>query len=217
MATQTIIIGESGSGKTSSLRNLNPLDCLLIQAERKQLPFKNGKTWKVFGADTKDKCAVMVSDNGQSIVKAMKKTDRKIIIVDDFQYVMANEFMRRVTESDVGNSVFQKYNEIAFNAWSILKAANELPDDVRVYILTHSQTDDFGTTKIKTLGKLLDDKIVLEGMVPIVLKTEIVERRNVFRTVNSGRDTVKTPMGMFNDEYIDNDLKIVDNAILQYI
>lgn len=217
MSTTSIIIGNSGTGKTSSIRNMNPSECLLIQVIRKQLPFKGGKNWKQFvkGEPTEDK-SVFVSDNWQEICKAIKKTPRKIIVIDDFQYIMANEFMRRVTNVETGASSFQKYNEIAFNAWSVLNEANSLPDDVRIYILTHSQTDEFGATKIKTIGKLLDEKIVLEGLVPIVMKTVVNQGEYKLATKNDGSSTVKTPMELFEDEFIDNDLKLVDSAICEY-
>lgn len=146
----------------------------------------------------------------------MQKTKRKIIVIDDFQYTMSNEFMRRVTDKESGNGSFAKYNEIAKSAWDILNMASALADDVRVYILSHTQTDDFGQTKIKTIGKLLDEKIVIEGLVSIVIRTEIFDGRNFMRTKNNGSDTVKTPIGMFEEERIDNDLAAIDKQICDY-
>jgi hypothetical protein len=190
---------------------LEPVSTLLIQALRKSLPFKG----KAAGWDylSKENRAgnMIVSDNSDSIVAAMRKTGRKVIVIDDFQYVMANEFMRRVDEKG-----YDKFNDIGRNAWDIINAATELPPDVRVYIMSHTEEADDGRTKCKTLGKMLDDKVCLEGMVTIVLQTEIVDRKNYFVTANSGRTTVKTPMGLFEDDMIDNDLAAVDAAIVEY-
>lgn len=211
MSIATIILGQSGTGKSASLRNLDPSNTLLIQSIKKPLPFKS-INWK----PVKDGGNVFVSDNSQQIIAAMKKTHREVIVIDDFQYTMANEFMRRVTDQEAGASAFQKYNEIAKSAWDILNCAASLPDHKRVYILSHTQTDEGGNVKIKTIGKLLDEKITIEGMVSIVLRTSIVNGNYLFSTRNSGHDTTKAPIGLFDDEIIENDLALVDAAIYAY-
>lgn len=211
MSIATMILGESGTGKSASLRNLDPKDTLLIQSVKKPLPFKS-KDWKPIA----DNGNVYVSDKSEHIVKAMQKTSRNVIVIDDFQYTMANEFMRRVTDHESGNSAFAKYNEIARSAWDILMTASSLSDNKRVYMLSHSSTDDFGKTKIKTIGKLLDEKIVMEGLVTIVLKTVVQNGNYLFSTRNNGSDTVKSPLGLFDDEFIENDLSKVDKAICEY-
>lgn len=213
MSIATLIMGESGTGKSTSLRNLDPEQVLLIQAVKKPLPFKSNH-WKPAGPNGVG--SVFATDNVKWIVKAMQKTTKPIIVIDDFQYVMANEFMRRVTDVEVGNGAFAKYNEIARNAWDIFQLASNLPNGVRVYILSHTSTDDTGKTKIKTIGKLLDEKIVLEGLVTIVLRTLRINDRYIFATQNSGSDTTKSPLGLFDDEHIENDLAAVDSAIVEY-
>jgi len=209
-----MIIGESGTGKSTSLRNLKPEQTLLIQAVRKPLPFRS-KDWKPATKENPNG-SIFVTDSSEKIVEAMRRTTREIIVLDDFQYVMANEFMRRVTDNETGNGTFAKYNEIARSAWDILTAASSLADTKRVYLLSHTSTDEFGKTKIKTIGKLLDEKIVMEGLVSIVLRTAVVNDQYMFRTRNNGSDTVKSPIGLFDDEMIPNDLAAVDAAISEF-
>lgn len=210
MSIATLILGESGTGKSTSLRNLDPAHTLLIQSIPKPLPFKG--LWK----GIKDGGNIIVTDQSPAIINAMRKTSREIIVIDDFQYQMSNEFMRRVNDKETGNAAFAKYNEIARSAWDILNAASDLPCNKRVYILSHTQTDEAGRVKIKTIGKLLDEKITIEGLVSIVLRTSVVNGNYLFSTRNNGHDTTKTPMGLFDDELIENDLAIVDAAIFNY-
>ena len=212
MAITAMILGESGTGKTTSLRGLDPAHTLLIQMVKKPLPFRS-TDWK---PATKDGGSVYVTDSSEKICAAMKRTSKEVIVIDDYQYLLANEFMRRVTDVASGNSAFAKYNEIARHAWDVLMTANELAGHKRVYILSHTSTDDFGKTKIKTVGKLLDEKIVLEGLVTIVLRTVVQNGNYLFSTRNSGADTVKSPVGLFDDELIENDLAAVDSAIFNY-
>lgn len=207
MSIATLILGQSGTGKTTSLRNLDPNDVLLIQAVRKPLPFRS-KEWKQL---TSEGGSIYVCDNAAQICKVMEKTTRKIIIIDDNQYIMANEFMRRSAEKS-----FDKFTEIGRNMWDIFNKASALPDDVRVYILSHIDETEMGKTKIKTIGKLLDEKITLEGMVTICLQTQVVNDNYIFMTKNNGHNTVKSPIGLFESEHIENDLKAVDDAIVDY-
>lgn len=214
MSIATLILGESGAGKSTSLRNLNPANVLLIQAIKKPLPFK-AKNWLPISKESPSG-TIYCTDNSETIVKAMTRTAKPIIIIDDFQYTMSNEFMRRVLDKESGNQAFAKYNEIAKSAWDIFQAANTLADHKRVYILSHTQTEESGKTKIKTIGKLLDEKITIEGLVTIVLRTHVINGNYVFSTKNSGNDTVKTPIDMFETDHIENDLSKVDAAIVEY-
>lgn len=213
MSIATLILGESGTGKSTSLRDLDPTKVLLIQAIGKPLPFrsagwkplrKNPQTGEISGT-------VFVTDNSEKIVKAMQRTDREIIIIDDFQYIMANEFMRRSKERG-----FDKFTDIGRNAWDIFDLASRLAPHQRVYILAHTQNDEFGRTKIKTIGKMLDEKITLEGMVTVCLRTQVSDGHYAFVTQNNGQDTVKSPMGLFPENTIDNNLDLVDDYIREY-
>lgn len=214
MSIATIILGESGTGKTASLRNLDPEHTLLIQAVSKPLPFRS-KGWLPASKENPNG-SIYCTDSSQHIVAAMQRTKKEIIVIDDFQYVLSNEFMRRVTDVAKGNEAFAKYNEIARHAWDVLMAATSLADNKRVYILSHTSTDDFGKTKIKTIGKLLDEKIVIEGLVSIVLRTHVQNGNYLLSTKNNGADTVKSPIGLFDSELIENDLAAVDAAIFHY-
>lgn len=209
MSIATIILGESGTGKSASMRNLDPEKTLLIQSVRKTLPFR-GRAWSALSKENPSGC-VFVSDNSEVIIKAMARTKRKVIVIDDFQYILANEFMRRSDEKG-----FEKFTDIGRHAWDILTAATKLSDDVRVYILSHIQTDETGRSRIKTIGKLLDEKITIEGMVTIVLRTVVDGDNYQFATRNSGSDTTKSPMGMFESDRVPNDLSAVDDAITSY-
>lgn len=214
MSIAAMILGESGTGKSTSLRNLDPSSTLLIQLVKKPLPFRSSE-WKPATSDNPNG-SVFCTDDSSTIVRAMQRTKKEVIVIDDFQYLLANEFMRRVTDVAKGNEAFAKYNEIARHAWDVLMAATSLSDNKRVYILSHTSTDDFGKTKIKTIGKLLDEKIVMEGLVTIVLRTMVQNGNYLFSTRNSGSDTVKSPLGLFDDDLIENDLAKVDAAIFHY-
>ena len=215
MSIACMILGQSGTGKTASLRNLDPAHTLLIQAVKKPLPFRS-KGWTWFDKEANPHGNIFVTDQATTIIKLMRGTKRSVIVLDDFQYILANEFMRRVLDKESGNAAFAKYNEIAHNAWSILMAASQLADDKRVYILGHTQEDDSGRIKAKTIGKLLDEKITIEGLLTIVLRTAVINGQYLFSTKNNGADTVKAPMGLFEDEHIENDLAAVDAAIFGY-
>ncbi|WP_440464388.1 ATP-binding protein [Psychrobacter sp. ASPA161_6] len=205
MAIVTLVLGNSGSGKSFSMHNLDPNLCGVINVMGKPLPFRAGKAFRKLN-----------TDNAYEINDRLPTFKAPIVIIDDFQYVMANEFMRGVTDEGGGNSVFQRFNRIGQNAWNILNTAiNNTSPDQRIYILSHIEEIE-GKTKIKTMGKMLDEKIVLEGMVTIVLQTAIRNGEHFFMTKNDGTTTVKTPHEMFNSELIPNDLNAVDDAICDF-
>ncbi len=207
MSIATFILGESGTGKSTSMRSMDPAQTLLIQAIKKPLPFRSDG-WRYV---TKDGGNMIVRDNAADIIELMHRTQREVIVLDDYQYVLANEFMRRTDERG-----FDKFTDIGKHAWEIIRAAADLPEHKRVYVLSHTETTDAGRVKAKTIGRMLDEKITLEGMFSIVLRTAVINDQYVFRTRNNGSDTVKTPLGMFDSETIPNDLAAVDAAIVDY-
>lgn len=210
MSIATLILGESGSGKSYAMRDLNPAKTLLIQAVRKPLPFRSAG-WTRVDVDKKQTGNVFVTDQSARICLLMQRTSRKVIVLDDFQYTLANEYMRRSDETG-----FAKFSDIGRHAWDVLSTASNLPDDVRVYILAHTQTDEFGRVRMKTIGKLLDEKLTVEGLFTTVLKTVVSDGSFQLSTVNNGSDTVKAPPDMFPGQYIPNDLAAVDRAICAY-
>ena len=209
MSVATLIIGNSGTGKTTSLRNLIPAETLLIQCIRKPLPFRSSE-WKTLSKDNPTG-SIYVTDSASQIVTAMTRTKRKVIIIDDWNMVMTNQYMRRSAETG-----FQKFADIGRDAWDVLSVANNLADDTRVYLFGHTETNEQGMTKAKTIGKMIDSTCTVESMFTIVLKSMVINSEYVFSTQNSGQDSCKSPMGMFPSDHIENDLLEVDKAVQSY-
>ena len=198
MAIPVLILGESGTGKSASMRNFKPDELAIVNVVGKPLPFR-GSFESLNG------------DSYRKIKKFIGETDKKAIVIDDAQYLMANEFMRRASERG-----YDKFTEIAQNFWDLINAIYALPSDVVVYVMAHVERDGSGNEKIKTIGRMLDEKITIEGMFTIVLKTAVSDGVYNFSTQNNGNDTVKSPLGLFKSSLIDNDLKAVDTAIREY-
>ena len=198
MAVLVMVYGQSGTGKSTSLRNFKNDEVAVVNVSGKPLPFRG---------DIKP----YNSDNYGKIMAAIKQTDRKSIVVDDATYLMVNEFMR--TAKQVG---YQKYTDMAVSFNQLIEFAASLPDDKIVYFMGHSDQADDGREHFKTIGKMLDNYVTVEGRFTIVLKTVVQDGKYMFSTQNNGQDTVKSPMGMFDAALIDNDLKAVDDAIREY-
>lgn len=209
MSVPVLILGESGSGKSSAMRNMDPTQTLLIQVQKKPLPWRNDATSKWQRWDGKSG-NIFVTDKADEIIALMRGTKKKKIVIDDYQYILSNELLRKWNIKG-----FDKFSEVGYNGLNIFHIAAGLPDDVRVYFMAHTMTGDDGVTKIKTPGKLMETYTV-EGLFALVLRAVIRDGEHYFATVNSGADTVKAPKEMFKEELIPNDIMLVDQAITDY-
>lgn len=204
MATPVLIIGKSGSGKSTSLRNcVGNDDWNLIRVLNKPLPFKG----KVNGWTT---------DDYQVVMKALGQSKAKNIVLDDAGYLITNHFMRGHSSAGAGNGVFTLYNNIGDYFWNLIQFIIKLPEDKIVYVMMHEDKNDFGDIKPKTIGKLIDEKVCLEGMFTIVLRCIEESGKHLFVTQASDGAVSKSPMGMFETLTIDNDLLLVEKAVREY-
>lgn len=204
MATIVLITGDSGTGKTASTRNFTGSEATIFNVAKKPLPFKNNNI-----------PLIKITSYGDLKIK-LSKARNKSLIIDDAQYLMAFEFFGSIEEKG-----FEKFTRLGKNFYSLVSHASQLEDDKIIYFFMHKEISETGQEKAKTLGKLLDEKLTLEGLFTIVLKTIVLENTTgnmgyYFSTQNSGSDRVKTPMGMFESSLIPNDLKNVDNIIRTY-
>lgn len=212
MGIPVLILGESGSGKSTSMQFLNAADGWMVNPENKRLPFKS-KDWTRRDPATKQG-NVFFTDVAKEIIIIInhaRRNGKKYVVIDDFQYVMANKFMRKRSEKS-----YEKFTEIGGDAWDIIRAAQSVEDDLIVYFMAHTEETAGGRIKMKTIGKMLDEKITVEGMFSIALRTASIDGNHYFTTQTDGSDPVKTPIGMFEQFQIDNDLNAVDTAIREY-
>ncbi len=210
MSNITLIMGESGTGKSTSIRTLDPMETYVINVLDKPLPFRAFR--KNYIKHTKEAQGnYTATDNGDLILRVLSGIDKtmphiKTIIIDDFQYIMANEFMRRSLELG-----YKKFSEIGKTAHAILTEGAKLRDDLDVFILSHTEIDEDGKLKCKTIGKMLDQNVTLEGMFTII-KDESYK----FLTQHDGKRIAKSPMDMFEDKLIDNDLLAIKAKMAEY-
>lgn len=193
-----LVIGKSGSGKSASLRNFKKDEIAIANVLGKPLPFKS------------DLEAPKVDDYN-IILKAIQNTDKKVIVIDDANYLITNEFMKNSSIKG-----YDKYNDMANNFWNLINGIKNIDGEKTVYILMHEDTDEFGNIKPKTIGKLLDDKCNIQGLFTICIRAMYENNQYIFRLKTNGQDCVKTPIGLFEEEQIENDLKFVDDKIREY-
>lgn len=198
MGIPVLILGESGSGKSTSLRNFEPSEISIFNVAGKPMPFR------------KKLPKATISDYGK-IMAGMQKSDKKSFAIDDSQYLLCFEMFSHAKETG-----YQKFTDMALNFYTLIKfVIDRLPNDVIVYFLHHTETDANGKLKAKTVGKMLDEKLTVEGLFSIVLLCQTDGTRHYFVTQSDGYTTAKSPMDMFDLE-IDNDLKFVDTKIREY-
>ena len=201
MGIAVLVLGESGSGKSASMRNFKKEDVGILNVASKPLPFRNTNG------------LVTVNKATYSMIKgAVTSPNRLSYVIDDAQYLMAFESFDKANIAG-----FTKFTEMAKNYEEMLRVIQEdtSPDTI-VYVMQHIETDENGKVKAKTLGKMLDQQLTIEGLFSIVLLAKADERRHYFVTQSDGTNPCKSPMGMFDDVKIDNDLKRVDDAIREY-
>lgn len=203
MGVVVLILGESGSGKSYSLKNLDPNTVGVFNVSNKPLPFKNGKNFRQY------KGAAASYGN---IYKAFANPTLKRYVIDDANYLMTFEEFGRSKEAG-----YTKFTEMATHFYSMVQAAIAMPDDVITYFMMHVESGEDGKIRAKTTGKMISDKLVLEGLFSIVLLTQVdgSDRRHYFTTQTDGYTTAKSPEEMFDIE-IPNDLNFVDKTIREY-
>jgi hypothetical protein len=225
MANSILVIADSGTGKSTSIRHLNPDETFIINIANKPLPFKGWK--KNYTPISKDNPQgnLASASSAVGIIKAINHVDQKrpaikTLIIDDWQYMSSFEYFDRANEKG-----YDKFTQIAANLATVAKIPKDLRDDLTVIFLTHSEdsTDINGNRKIKakTIGKMIDNTLTLEGLFSIVLfgkvnKNDDGELEYGFETQNSGENTCKSPQGMFEDFFIPNNLQYVKDCIKKY-
>lgn len=209
MALPVLVIGRSGSGKTYSLKNFKPEEVGIISVEKGRLPFKSDlKVVRVKKFDSADASPAQINVARYQWIKLMiEKSKAKSVVIDDSQYLLANELFDRANEKG-----YEKFTNMAANFRDLIHFVNELEDENKiVYFLHHSELDADGREKVKTIGKMLDEKLSVEGCFDVVIFCQ----DNKFFTQSNGQSVAKTPEGMFDLE-IPNDLKFVDSTIREY-
>lgn len=198
MGIPVMILGESGSGKSASLRNFEAGEIGIFNVAGKPLPFRK-------------KLPTVNTSDYNVIKRKMIKSKCKSLVIDDSQYLLAFASFDRARDTG-----YTKFTDFAIDFKDLIQfVINNLPEDVIVYFLHHTETTDAGRIKAKTIGKMLDNQLTVEGLFAVVLLAEIHDGKHMFTTQSDGYTTCKSPMEMF-DMQIENDLKYVDQAIREY-
>lgn len=207
MAVLVLIMGESGTGKTSSIRTFKKGEVSVFNVAKKPMPFKN------VGENA---LTVLNVAGYREILGKLQLAKNKSIVIDDAQYLMGFEFFNSLEEKG-----YEKFTRLGRNFYHLIQCANSLDATKIVYFFMHSEKNEEGFERAKTLGKLLEEKLTIEGLFTIVLKTVVRadskgQQEYFFSTCNSGSDRVKSPFEMFDTQIIPNDLKLVDKNIRSY-
>ena len=202
MGLGILVIGSSGMGKSASMRNFDNL--AVINVLGKPFPFKN------------EKIIAKQANDPDKIVRILQGAKADSIVIDDAGYIISNYYMEnKAPISAKMNDKYAVYDNLATNFWKIINSINSLPPEKLVYIFMQEDISDTGKIKPRTIGKMLDEKVCIEGYFSIVLRAEKLDGKYVFRTNTDGLSVTKSPMGMFA-ETIDNDLLVVDKTIRSY-
>lgn len=202
MAHIVFIYGKSGAGKSRSLKNFMEDEIFLIKCMDKELPFRSPFKYTLMSTDTN-----LIYEK----LAKMNKIGIKSAVIDDAGYIMTNLFMSKHGKGDQ----YALFNLIGDTMWNLINKIKKLPDDVIIYLVFHEEKNDDGDTKLLTVGKLLDQKVCLEGMVTVVLHC-IVEGNKHYFITSEDSSIAKAPEEMFKEQKFDNDLKYVDTAVREY-
>lgn len=200
MARAILVIGKSGSGKSASLRNFDSKEYALINILGKELPFKNNKKFlKTFSYEVIHQSMLTYSNGGV-----------KTLVIDDAGYLLTNDLMTAVPAKDI----FAHFRSMATSFYNLVSyITNALPSDMNVYLFMHENVTESGEVKPKTVGKMLDDQVTFEGLFTTVLRAVKTSEGHKFQTQTEGNSVVKSPIGMFDTMFIDNDLKLVNDTL----
>lgn len=197
MAELVLVISPSGTGKSSSLRNLDKKEAAVVLCSGKDLPFQH-------------ELNTFVPKGYVDVFNVIEKSTKPIIVIDDINYLMSFEEMSRVTESG-----YAKFTQMANNMFQVFKKILDKESDQVFYLIAHAAEDEDGRLRFKTTGKMLSEKIVLEGLTNMVITNEISDGEFLFRVQTDGSG-IKTPMGMFDTPTVPNDLRIIDQAVRKF-
>lgn len=199
MARLVLVLARSGTGKSTSLRNFKKGEAQAILCSGKELPFKTD-------------IATFVPKNYAQVYEAINKASTPVVVLDDVNYLMSMEEMARANE--VG---YQKFSVMALNMYNVFKAIMDKESDQVFYLLAHASepTESDSQLRFKTTGKMLSEKVVLEGLTNIVIGADVEDGEFVFKVKTDGTG-IKTPIGMFETDTVPNDLKVVDATIRGY-
>lgn len=201
MGEPILVYGKSGSGKSRSLKNFKEDEIFLINVMGKRLPFQKQFSY------------VLKSRNYSTIQQQLEKMPCKAAVIDDAGYLQTSTFMAGHSAPKAGSNAFDLFNQIGDDFWRLILFVKEkLPDDVLVYFMMHEISNDLGEVKVRTIGKLLDEKVCVEGLFTVCLHCLTDGERHWFSTQGGANDIAKSPEDMFPEE-IDNDLKFVDQTI----
>lgn len=217
MSNSVLIIGHSGIGKSTSIESLPPEETFIINVLGKVLPFKGSNKKYIPLSEDRMTGNYFCSDSSSTIIKVIsfinhKRPDIKNLVIDDFTYSITNEYMSKIMVKG-----FDKFSELAKNAWQIMNDLSKCRADLYSFVLSHSDQGDDGIIKCKTIGKLIDKTVCLEGMATIVLHALVIEGEHKFLTQNDGLHLAKSPKDMFKDKIIPNDLNLVKITMENYL
>jgi len=212
MSNVILILGPSGTGKSTSLRNLDPETTFIINVLKKRLPFKGSSS-----IYSEDKGNYKETDKAATIVKYIeaiseRRPEIKTLVIDDSTFIMNNEYMRRAHEKK-----FEKFIDMGSDMFNVMEASGSCRADLMIYVLCHVEYSPDGMVIPRTVGKMTSDYVGLGERVTIALHSCVINGEYKFLTQHNGQMYAKSDLGMFEDLHIDNDLVAVSKTINEFI